>query len=99
VKQNNHVAAIEFFNKSLAEHRTKDVVEKLKQSEKAIAEAERLAYIDPEIAQQEKEKGNAFYKSGKLIGRIVIALSLPCKIVLIFTRASGNCSTILLLLF
>ena len=68
MKQNNHASAVEFFNKSLAEHRTKDVVEKLEQCKKAIAEAERLAYINPEIAQQEKEKGNTFYKNGELAG-------------------------------
>ena len=66
MKQNNYAAAIELYNKSVAEHRSRDVVEKIQQCERAIAEAERLAYINPELAQKEKEKGNALYKSGEL---------------------------------
>lgn len=64
MKENNYADAVEQFNKSLTEHRTKDVLEKLQKCQKAIAEAERLAYIDPELAQEEKQKGNDLYGAG-----------------------------------
>ena len=64
MKQKNHAEAVAYFNKSLAEQRTKDVLDLLKQSEKAVIEAERQAYVNPEIAAQEKAKGNQLFKEG-----------------------------------
>ena len=65
MKENNYSSAVEYFNKSLTEHRTKDVLEKLQKCQKAIAEAERLAYINPDIALEEKQKGNDLYGAGE----------------------------------
>lgn len=56
--------AIEYYNKSLTEHRTADTLARLQRAEKAKKEADEKAYINPEISQQEKEKGNDFFKKG-----------------------------------
>ncbi|CAB3396621.1 unnamed protein product [Caenorhabditis bovis] len=63
-KKNDTKQALHWFEKSLSEYRDPELVKKVKELEKAIKEAERLAYINPEIAQQEKEKGNDFFKKG-----------------------------------
>lgn len=76
MKENNYADAVEQFNKSLTEHRTKDVLEKLQKCQKAIAEAERLAYINPEVALEEKQKGNDLYGAGMCR----MCLKLPTRI-------------------
>ncbi|CAK8676814.1 unnamed protein product [Clavelina lepadiformis] len=65
MREKNYASAKQFFDKSLAEQRTKDVLAKAQQCEKAMAEAERLAYINPELSLEEKKKGNDFYNAGK----------------------------------
>ncbi|KHN87650.1 Stress-induced-phosphoprotein 1 [Toxocara canis] len=56
--------AITWFDKSLSEHRDPELVKKKKQLEKDLAEKERLAYINPEIADKEKTLGNELFKRG-----------------------------------
>ncbi|KAL7282027.1 hypothetical protein ACG7TL_003494 [Trametes sanguinea] len=62
--------AIKFFNKSLTEHRTPDILNKLRAAEREKAEQERLAYIDPEKAAVAREEGNALFKSGDFAGAV-----------------------------
>ncbi len=57
--------AIKCFNKSLAEHRTPEILEKLRDAEKKRDENQKLAYLDPKISEEERENGNAFFKQQK----------------------------------
>ncbi|KAH8917974.1 TPR-like protein [Atractiella rhizophila] len=69
-KQNDYENAIKFFNKSLTEHRTPDALAKLKEAEKLKAEADRLAYVNPELADKAREEGNVLFKAGDFAGSV-----------------------------
>lgn len=49
--------AIEFYQKSLTEHRTPDALTKLRNAEKTKVKAEKEAYIDPAKAEEARELG------------------------------------------
>ncbi|CAL5069118.1 unnamed protein product [Urochloa decumbens] len=57
--------AIETFHKALTEHRNPDTLKKLNDAERAKKELEQQEYYNPEIADEEREKGNEFFKQQK----------------------------------
>lgn len=61
-KMGNFDEAISHFKKALTEHRTPDIVNKLRACEKTKIDAARNAYIDPEEAEKARELGNAKFK-------------------------------------
>ena len=67
MKQDKIEEAIKAYQDSLVENRTREVEKKLKEAEKILKSNAEKAYINPEIAAQEKEKGNALVKEGKWI--------------------------------
>lgn len=69
-KKGEITSAIKYLEKSLTEHRTPDVLNKLRQIEKEKAEADRKAYINPEISAEERERGNALFKAGDFAGAV-----------------------------
>lgn len=63
-------AAIENYQKSLTEHRTPEVVNKLRAAEKNKIESARLAYIDPVKAEEAREEGNTKFKESDWPGAV-----------------------------
>jgi len=61
-KQEKYKEAIDAYNRSLTEHRTPDVLTILHKTEKLKKDKEERDYLDPAISQQEKDKGNEFFK-------------------------------------
>lgn len=64
-KLNDLYNAKVYYEKSMSEHRTPEIRTLLSDVEKMIKEEERKAYVDPEKAEEEKEKGNELFKNGK----------------------------------
>ncbi|ALC38405.1 Hop [Drosophila busckii] len=63
-KQGNFRQAKVYYEKAMSEHRTPEIKTSLSEMEAKIKEEERCAYIDPVKAEEEKEKGNEFFKKG-----------------------------------
>lgn len=62
--------AIINYQKSLTEHRTPDVLNKLRAAEKAQIKAEKEAYINPEEAEKARELGNLKFKEADWPGAV-----------------------------
>lgn len=69
-KQNDLANAIKLYSKSLTEHRTPDVLTKLREAEKAKANNDREAYIDPAKAEAARAEGNELFKKGDFAGAV-----------------------------
>jgi len=64
LKQEKLKEAIQYFDKSLSEHRDPEIVKKRAEIEKIFKKQEQLAYINPELSMEEKNKGNECYQKG-----------------------------------
>jgi len=53
------------YEKSLSEFRSPDTKTLLSEIETILKEEQRKAYVSPELAEQEKEKGNEFFRKGQ----------------------------------
>jgi len=62
-KLNDLENAVKYYKKALTEHRTADILSKLRDAEIALEEKAVQAYINPEISVAEREKGNEFFKT------------------------------------
>jgi stress-induced-phosphoprotein 1 len=69
-KKGDLASAIKNYEKSLTEHRTPDILNKLREIERTKAEADRKAYIDPERSAVAREEGNKLFKSGDFAGAV-----------------------------
>lgn len=54
--------AVEYYQRSLTEHRTPEILAKLRAAEKAKVKAEKDAYLDPQKAEEARELGNQKFK-------------------------------------
>ncbi|WFD08035.1 Hsp90 cochaperone [Malassezia vespertilionis] len=70
LKKDDLDKAIFYFEKSLTEHRTPDVLERLRSTERAKRDRARAAYIDPAKAEEERTRGNALFKEGDFPGSV-----------------------------
>ena len=62
--------AIKFYNKSLTEHRTPEILTKLRAVEKTKKDKDVAAYVDPAKADEAREKGNELFKKGDFVGAV-----------------------------
>jgi stress-induced-phosphoprotein 1 len=61
-KKGDMANAVDNYQRSLTEHRTPDVLNKLRAAEKAKITAERNAYLSPDKAEEARELGNQKFK-------------------------------------
>lgn len=69
-KRGDLVKAIDYYQRSLTEHRTPDILSRLKDAEKSKELQDREAYIDPDKAEESRVKGNELFKSGDFANAI-----------------------------
>lgn len=59
--------AIKHYERSLTEHRTSEILTKLREAEKTLKEQQKQAYIDPIKSEEERNRGNDLFKAGKFV--------------------------------
>jgi stress-induced-phosphoprotein 1 len=69
-KKGDLASAIDNYQRSLTEHRTPDILNKLRAAEKAKIKAEKDAYISPEEAEKARELGNEKFKAADWPGAV-----------------------------
>jgi stress-induced-phosphoprotein 1 len=60
--QEEYDVAIKYYNHSLSEHRNPEILTKKQEVERILKEKEKLAYVNPQIAEEEKTKGNEYFQ-------------------------------------
>ena len=60
--QKEYEPALKYYNHSLSEHRNPEILTKKLEVEKILKEQQKLAYVDPVLAEEEKTKGNEFFQ-------------------------------------
>ena len=70
VKLGEYDQAIQYFQRSLTEHRTPEILGKLRDAEKTKSETERMAYIDQGKAEEAREEGNTLFKTADFPGAV-----------------------------
>lgn len=61
LKKDDLESAAKYFDKSLTEHRTPDVLNKLRSTQREIKVREALSYIDPEKAEEARLQGKEYF--------------------------------------
>lgn len=64
LKMDDLKKAIEFYQRSLTEHRTPEILTKLRNTEKELKLREAKSYIDPEKAEEARLQGKEFFTKG-----------------------------------
>jgi stress-induced-phosphoprotein 1 len=67
-KSGDMEGAIAMYNKALTEHRSADVLNKLRACEALLKKKTEEAYFDVDKANEEKEKGNEHFKASRVRG-------------------------------
>ena len=65
LKQGKFSEAIDAYNKSLTEDNNKNTRNLIREAQALLEKAERDSYLNPELADEHREKGNALFKEGK----------------------------------
>ena len=64
LKKNDLQSAVKYFDKSLTEHRTPDILNKLRATQRDIKIQEALSYVDPEKAEEARLQGKEYFTKG-----------------------------------
>ncbi|CAK9441784.1 uncharacterized protein LODBEIA_P56520 [Lodderomyces beijingensis] len=64
LKKDDLAQAVKYFDKSLTEHRTPDVLNKLRSTQREIKTREAQAYINPEKAEEARLEGKEYFTKG-----------------------------------
>ncbi len=64
-QQEQYEKAKEYFNKSLTEFRTADILDKMRECERLLAQQQKQAYHSPQLSQEARDRGNTLFKDQK----------------------------------
>ncbi|KAF0493901.1 Stress-induced-phosphoprotein 1 [Gigaspora margarita] len=70
VKLNKLDEAIKFYGKSLAEHRTPEILAKFNEAQKLKVKHEKEVYYNPELSEKAREAGNELFKKNDFAGAV-----------------------------